>query len=570
MESAMAFPGTLRASYRGTKMFLKPHARSASQPSLRSRALAALNMSKVGSSTLPTDGQSTPNVDESSTATWLLRFRTAVTEFHELASSLGLSAMDREYIDQHLVHDVPLGKLPVLEFVNDRLRRIFVLSNAISATISKRSKALDRLRRTCAFGGRAVCSSHMHEKLSLLLQEVDELTIEAMKLIVQWREYFQFPMPFFQGTGGENVLLCFCDQYAVGSPMSLANGHLRTTSRYSPFFYASPFDAVASGKTAPSFKEAVSLWNTLVMNELQRQRESVHEQLAFARMGLYHCVLRLPRDVLHTAGMKPGLLVHINDRNRKRLLVSCLASAYGMLLRMRSRTGGSLANVAGLATFSTKALHLQYFRRWIEWVSARRERREAAESIGAHVRHQLAKSRFDTWMAKVVLERERASRWKPFLLKTQMHLLRVYTQRWFMFHSVGNIARSVRRALFLQYFHRFHFLVLSKRLAVNFSAEVYRDRGGRYPRRLPTLGMVVGLKNKDQTPALASLEVVRRHQVALWHVECDHYSSCHLDVILVSQVAWAVLLSDALLERFQLAASTELAAARVATTAPRL
>jgi hypothetical protein len=555
-EAAYNFSRGLRSRHRDDKDFLRPG--KAGGPSLRARAEAMVARSREVTA---------PPASHETTQGWIAKFKETATETHALMRQLGMSLFDREYIDEHLVHGMPLGKLPVLEYINAQLRRLVTLSAEIRQTALRRAKALEKVKRSCAFGDRghrgSACSVKSHERLAQTLREVDEMTVELMNGVAGWRRHLQVPLPFH--VDGENLLLRMAAQYAVGSDVSLACSHLRNTSRYAAYFYASPFDAVAASGVAGPTRDLVAQWEVVVLGELALQRESAREQLTFARMGLYGCVLRLPREMLETAGMKPGCLVPIVDVGRKQLLVSCLASAYSHLSRMRQQATGALSSVAGLATFSTKALHLQYLRKWIEWVSQRRERRLCAATLRdqSEVRH--AGFRWAAWMRRVAVQRQRRQRWEPFLQRTQLHLMRLYTQRWFMHHSFGNISRQVRRVLYLRYFRSFHYIVVRRRMSNGARHERYRTEGETYPAHLVALRQPASLAAGN--PWLRQVAVAARTRaVAQAHVIYDEWKGREMGPALDERKARAVAYSDYLLGAFVAQAQTELSRLHARTT----
>ena len=482
------------------KDFLRSAFVGPTAPSLRAKGFMALKDS--------TDEVTVESAGD--TDRWYAKFTEVSERVSASMEALGLSTFDREYLSTHLIDGTPLGKLPILEYVDELLETIADLSHRIRATALRRGKAIDRLRKSCAAGkavgtvsrrSEQVCGPAQHEKVASLIKDIDGMTIDIMRLVAEWRSHLQTALPFH--VDGENILFRLAADYAIGSVVSLACGHLRNTSRYNSFFYASPFDAVAAGTVAPSAKPALARWESLVQGELVLQRAIVREQLSFARMGLFHCVLRLPRSMLKVAGMKPGCVLHINDRRRKQDLVSCLGTAYRHLLRRRQQATGKASHLAGLATFSPKALHLQYLRKWIEWVAVRREKREAAQSLLRESCDALLRRRWADWAGRVEIERERARKWRPFLQRSQLQLLRLYTQKWFMHHAFGTISRQVRRVLFLRYFHALHFLVVKRRLARDLGKETRNEEGVvAYPCQLQASRLLGGLASQVATPSL--------------------------------------------------------------------
>jgi hypothetical protein len=523
------------------------------EPSLRARATAAMQTRDASQQSVHRLVLRRKNDSEQ----WYSQFAAVAKAVERHMEGLGLSVFDREYLHQHLIAGAPLGKLPILEYVAEQLERLESLSQQIRATALRRHKAVDRLKKTCAGGnspsyrrGDAVCGPAQHEKVAQTIRDVDAMTVEIMRLVSEWRTHLQVPLPFH--VDGENVLFRLAGDYAIGSAVSLACGHLRNTSRYSAFFYASPFDAVAAGSVAPSAKPALAQWDALVGRELAVQRVLVRDQLSFARMGLFHCVLRVPRSMLAVAGMKPGCVLHITDRRRKQELVSCLGTAYRHLLRRRQQTTGKASHLAGLATFSPKALHLQYLRKWIEWVALRREKREAAAGFLQESILMLLRARWNDWTNRVDLERERASKWKPFLARTERHMLRLYTQKWFMHHAFGTISRQVRRVLFLRYFHGLHHLVMRRRLVRDFSSEARTEDGDvAYPVGLASLRAVAGLASAAAIPALSAVaQVGRRDVLQRRRLESDERRERRLELLMAEQKERTVISCDILLQAF--------------------
>eukprot|EP00672_Neobodo_designis_P021890 CAMPEP_0174832878 /NCGR_PEP_ID=MMETSP1114-20130205/3906_1 /TAXON_ID=312471 /ORGANISM="Neobodo designis, Strain CCAP 1951/1" /LENGTH=557 /DNA_ID=CAMNT_0016066745 /DNA_START=39 /DNA_END=1712 /DNA_ORIENTATION=- len=532
------------------KDFLRA-ARITPEPSLRSRATAALSNTHTTESCF--------SGPPSSTDVWYERFGDVADQVRSKAAQLGLSVFDLEYLTAHLIEGRPLRKLPILEYVDELLDSLCSVAQSIRSVALRRQKHIDRLSKACGAGtgagqrtrkGESACGPTQHEKIAALLRDIDAMSIQIMEHVKLWRSHLQFPLPFH--VDGENILFKLATDYAIGSVISLSCGHLRNTARYSAFFYASPFDAVAAGSVAPSAKAALADWESLVHNELSVQRTLVREQLSFARMGLFHCVLRLPRSMLSVAGMKPGCVLHITDKRRKQDLVTCLGTAYRHLLRRRQQATGKTSNLAGLATFSPKALHLQYLRKWIEWVAIRREKREAADTLLRESSKNLLRDRWNDWAGRVELERERARKWRPFLQRTQLQLLRTYTQKWFVHHAFGSISRQVRRVLFLRYFHTMHFLVVRRRLAKDFAHES-RDDAGRvaYPCHLQALRTLVGLASSSDTPSLDCVRLARE-EVLIQHRLTSDERSERLRVAIDEQASRASLSGEFWLRSFVL------------------
>jgi hypothetical protein len=106
-EAAYNFSRGLRSRHRDDKDFLRPG--KAGAPSLRARAEAMVARSREVTA---------PPASHETTQGWIAKFKETATETHALMRQLGMSLFDREYIDEHLVHGMPLGKLPVLEYIN--------------------------------------------------------------------------------------------------------------------------------------------------------------------------------------------------------------------------------------------------------------------------------------------------------------------------------------------------------------------------------------------------------------------------------------------------------------------
>lgn len=403
----------------------------------------------------------------------------SVRRMRDSARSLGLPLMDRRFLAEHLVKGAPLGRLPAVEHINHIFDAAAAIARRIEASCRRRKEIVERLGRTCALSPDAhECSTTAHEGQAACVQELDALATDVVKLVHRWRALFRGPVPFH--VDGQNVLIALKEQYDVGCEVSLVCAHLRKTSRHAAFFYVSPFDAAAQGRVRPADVASYNRWCDAVLSETSSQRAYVRDQLMYARMGLYQMRLKLPRDVARLARFPPDGLMQIVEKNVKRQLVNSFGSAYAMLARHRVVQSADVASIAKLATFSSKALHVSYFRRWSEWVSWRRERKAAASNFDYAVSLEHLRFRWGVWNLRVDLARQRARRWKPFLAQNELALLRRYTQKWFVQHSLGALSRQLRRALFLEYYRRFHFVVAAKRLRECREAETFREHGGTY------------------------------------------------------------------------------------------
>ena len=243
-----------------------------------------------------------------------------------------------------------------------------------------------------------------------------------------------------------------------------------------------------------------------------------------------------------TAPPLPTVILITHKRTKERL-VHCLRSALAAVQQSKPFLGGAagaggagggaagtMAQIASLSTFSTGALHLRYFRRWIEWLSRKWEQQQRATTAAEATSIDHCRWRFVVWLQKVYQERERSRLWRPFLQKTTLSTLRRYVQKWYMRRASDGMARQMRRALFLQYYHSLHLVVVRSRCAASRRAETSRPAaaaalapaGGRwYPDYSPCCRSLSFVR-PERTKCLTAIAVVgRRVALPLRHLEYD-------------------------------------------------
>lgn len=450
-----------------------------------------------------------------------LQLNESISQFQQLWRHGGMSRIESGLVEQELIRDATFVRIPVLQRIVRVITSCMRLSVQIRELAHEREKLVHQLRHeSCAINSKIPCSQDCHRQTCSVLFHIDALTVELVELIVQWRRHQTWEQPFlFQVSRDgdkENLLFRFVIQYSMGCDISLACAHLRTTSRHTDYFYASPFDAVSSDADHAQRKDRLpdltmfdsihSLWR-YVKAEGRKQTRFVGHQLQAARMGQYQPVLKAV--VMGCKNACVSGVIHVKEKCTKEQLVRSFSFAAEFLKRTQPKDVSSASALAGFATFSTKSLHVRYYRRWIEWVSLRGERLSRAAKAVALVHRQHLLVRFGTWMRFLQSVRERALRWKPMLSKVNTSILRRYVRKWFTIRAMAVMARKIRRAAFLRYFHSLHLH------AIHHRQEQLLDAAGRHPK----LKVSVDVRGwETQSVALLSAHCTFAHAFARYFV----------------------------------------------------
>ena len=279
------------------------------------------------------------------------------------------------------------------------------------------------------------------------------------------------------------------------------------------------------GGAAVTAAGALQLWRRIVLGEVAQQDAVLCEMLQLARMGYYLPVFKLTPRVpgvaprtSRAAGQPPGVLEeraasrhHLFSIARpswKRALVRRYAFT---LLQLRLQRGGPKSatfKMSDLATFSTQALHVRYLRKWIEFVSLRRERRQQSDVLLAVTHHAHLRMRLGKWIGWESFMRAKAQIWRPMLHRTHLNLMRRYVHSWYLTRAVSRMARNVRRAVHLTRFRQWHY-----------RAVCHRRRIGEWLRSVQghSLAMVL-VVNKESCPFLSAIMILDRALAPLRHM----------------------------------------------------
>ena len=307
------------------------------------------------------------------------------------------------------------------------------------------------------------CSEARHAALCRKMEELDHYTDAIVALIGRWRENLTYPLPFI--FRGENYLLTLRRQHGPATPLSDTAAHIRRLCRGAPYAYHSPYDAAAP--------QTVANHERLVLSEeLPRQLAAAEAMLKLASCGLYAPVLRSPRigrgstsrggDSLRSP---PPAHIPIGSKVWKQRLIVCFAGArHDLLVAVNATTASSIASqfVQG----SERAQTIRYFRKWIEWLAARREKGRAAAELSELSAMSHLRRRFADWRAVHGALRARSGGLARLLAASQAALVGRCMRRWFLVHKSNVLRAAVTRAACGRFFGQLHCRVLTKKWAV--------------------------------------------------------------------------------------------------------
>lgn len=199
--------------------------------------------------------------------------------------------------------------------------------------------------------------------------------------------------------------------------------------------------------------------------------------------------------------------IQIDRPDWKDTLLRSYSSALKMISNQLRASGGLSAAAAQNATtfllFSTRTLQIRCLRKWLEWLSERQRRRSVVANFLEATNHMLLGQRFSAWQRRVVHVRQQTQKTTFLLNKNQNVLRQSYISRWFVSSRLASVSRSVRRGVYLRYFHSLQYKVLVKRLHQT-------NAGVRSKMPLASLNLMYQLK-----PQLWRLKAVRDTHTSL-------------------------------------------------------
>ena len=398
---------------------------------------------------------------------WELQLTSAKAEFDRLAEVSGLPWIDKWAYKAQFLDIAAIAELPKIEKLNSVLRSQVEIGTRLREAIGLRERLADCLRNeTCAIDEKSgvQCGVGAHRKAAQLLRSMDDATDTIVELISEWRQNLNRPMPFLVH-GGVNYLVHVSKDCSLNGVVTLASSHLRGTSRHLNFFYASTYDSVAAATMNLMRPELM-----YILGEVQRQRELCQEQISLAKMGFYIPVLRFSPCIHSSGKLNPTQkcrLIAIDKKSWKEQLLASYANAAALIERSTpvSSTDAKTTEAATqFLLFSSRTMHIRYFRKWLEWLTEKKRRRTRVDAFLDQSRLILAHSRYRAWFQRHKYLKSLDTKVTSLLRSNVSALRQKYISRWFVQTRLASVGRAVRRQLFLKYYHALFYVVYLRRI----------------------------------------------------------------------------------------------------------
>lgn len=378
------------------------------------------------------------------------RLQEYAEEFEELAERCGLPWLDRDAYRRELFANATVALLPRIASLVGALRRKSTLSSQILTLCARREQLVDTFVDSSApcmqvlASSSTACSDRLHQRLCVSFEEIDHFTDAIIALVEQWREGLSLPLPFM--VSGENYLVRMTNQYAPSRILASISMHLRSACRTKPFLYQSPYDM--------SVAESLMTHERMVlMRELKVQMGVCREMLSLAKSGQYRPVLNIPLSKAH---------VTVTRKKWKQLLVVAYAGAlHDVTVALNASSATRVASQ--FVQCSSRALHLRYYRTWMERTLSVRARRATCASLLSMTIMAHLRTRFHTWSYMRDLLHSQQDKVRGICAAANRAQLQRFMRKWFFFHKGSALFRAVQRSLGLTFFRRLHCKVICRR-----------------------------------------------------------------------------------------------------------
>lgn len=371
-----------------------------------------------------------------------------IAQFDSLAAQASLPWIDQQWVHKELFSTATVADLPRIRTLTDILSQQCALSSKTLVLCEEREAVLEELvamGQPCIQGREHQCTEARHAALCGKMEELDHYTDGIIALVLRWRINLTYPLPFVYK--GENYFLKMLSQHAPATPVALIASHIRSTCRIKPFMYQSPYDLTMPPSLLTHDRE-------VLMGELQKQLDACEEMLGLAKSGLYAPVLKFRITRPH---------IPIYNKKWKERLVLCYAGArHDLLVALNATAATHIASqfVQG----SERAQTIRYFRKWMEWLTRKKDKEKASKDYAHHIATQHLKTRFGDWLRLRSMQRTRLLGLNRILATSQMALTARCMRRWFLVHKGIMLFESMRKVVCLRYFRILHFRVMQKRM----------------------------------------------------------------------------------------------------------
>jgi hypothetical protein len=408
-------------------------------------------------------------------------------EFEELADECGLPWVDREAYRSELFANISTDMTPKITSLITAMRRKVALSSQILTLCTRREQLVERFMEEsepCVGATTNSCSDRLHHRLCIALEEMDHFTDAIIALIDRWREGLSMPLPFMYR--GENYLVRMANQYAPARVVATVSLHLRSACRTKPFLYQSPYDMSVA-------ESLMTHERVVLMRELKLQMSVCKELLSLAKAGFYTTVLNIPLS-------KP--YVSITNKKWKHMIVVAYAGAlHDVTVALHASSATRVASQ--FVQCSARALHLRYYRVWMERTLNARGQRNTCSSLEHMSMLTHMRSRYESWLLLRSMLRSQQDKVRGIYAAAYKAQLQRYMRKWFFFHKGSALFRAVQRSLGLAYFRRLHCKVVCRQhiqqRSLNPSLSFVALIGANRP-LLQVVASAVSVANQSQQP----------------------------------------------------------------------
>ena len=406
-----------------------------------------------------------------------------VHEFEGLAEECGLPWIDREAYRTELLSKVSTDMAPRITSLINAMRLKVSLSNQILTLCTRREQLVDRFMEEsepCVGAASNMCSDRLHHRLCVALEEMDHFTDAIIALIERWREGLSMPLPFMYQ--GENYLVRMANQYAPARVIATISLHLRSACRTKPYLYQSPYDMSVA-------ESLMTHERVVLMRELKLQMSVCKDLLSLAKAGFYTTVLNIPLS-------KP--YVPITNKKWKHMIVVAYAGAlHDVTVALHASSATRVASQ--FVQCSARALHLRYYRVWMERTLTVRGQRNTCTSLERMSATTHLRSRFESWLRLRSMVQSQQDRVRGIYAVAYKAQLQRYMRKWFFFHKGSALFRAMQRSLGLSFFRRLHCKVVCRQHLQQKSQHPSLSFVSLIGANRPLLGLVASLGAAPET-----------------------------------------------------------------------
>eukprot|EP00759_Apiculatamorpha_spiralis_P035137 PhF_6_TR36078/c0_g1_i2/m.52414 len=318
-----------------------------------------------------------------------------------------------------------------------------MISETTMSHITQRERLMREVRSSCVCNANVLCNNEGHVALYEVISEVDNVTSQVVRCIMQWRDSLNNPLPFpYQG---ENYIFRIIDDAPLVKRVVY---HLQTQSRG---LQGQATTSTCKWGQARLLSTALEEWGRdtpeeiiLASKEYELQLRLVEKGWNLARRGQYVPVLRYH-------GRSAAFVESLKWKEDLMLLFS---SARHMLQqRSVGKTQLDLRSLANeFASFNHRAGFGHYWNLWYQFASKRSSQKRAVAKMSENILLARAKVKYEIWRSVISVRVAQKSEQLRQKILSSKDLFKRYLRKWYYYRCLRMMARTGRMVLLRRYY----------------------------------------------------------------------------------------------------------------------